>query len=148
MGSSSDNVKYEYRDHTADIMLHAWGDTTSEAFEQTALAMFNYMVELDSVKDETKTEHTIEVEGHDMNSLLFAFLDEWLFVFSTEFLVCKRFHILEFDRENWKIKCKGTGETFDKKKHASGTEIKAITYSCMEVKEEQGKTEIYTIVDI
>ena len=31
--------------------------------------------------------HTYEAEGHDMHTLLFAFLDELLFVFSTELFV-------------------------------------------------------------
>lgn len=31
--------------------------------------------------------HTYEAQGHDMHTLLFAFLDELLFVFSTELFV-------------------------------------------------------------
>eukprot|EP01112_Ceratiomyxa_fruticulosa_P020236 TRINITY_DN6843_c0_g1_i1.p1 TRINITY_DN6843_c0_g1~~TRINITY_DN6843_c0_g1_i1.p1 ORF type:complete len:149 (-),score=20.44 TRINITY_DN6843_c0_g1_i1:192-638(-) len=148
MVSSKENKQFEYLDHTADIMFHSWGKNIEESFEQVALAMFNYMVELDSVSSKENIDREIEVEGHDMNSLLFAFLDEWLFVFSTEFLVCTEIKILEFDRTNWKIRCKGKGETFQRGVHTSGTEIKAITYSCMEVKEAEDKTEIYAIVDI
>jgi len=148
MGSSAKDSKFEYLDHTADIMFHAWGSTTSEAFEHTALAMFNYMVELSSVAEEENLQHEIEVEGHYLDSLLFAFLDEWLFTFSTEFLVCTRLHITSFDRDNWKITCKGVGEKFDKKKHTSGTEIKAITYSCMNINETPERTDVHCIVDI
>lgn len=36
--------------------------------------------------DDTLT-HTYQAEGHDMHTLLFAFLDELLFVFSTELFV-------------------------------------------------------------
>jgi hypothetical protein len=42
-----------------------------------------------------------------MESLLFAFLDECLFSFSTEYIVCKDVRISFFDREKWVIEAKG-----------------------------------------
>lgn len=62
--------------------IHAWGDTLTEAFEQCANAMFHYMTEVDYI--EMKESFDIEVEGHDMMSLLYNFLDELLFTFSAE----------------------------------------------------------------
>ncbi len=59
------------------IQLHAWGDDLKEAFEQVTMAMFGYMTEIDYV--EMKEMESIEAEGHDMLSLLFHLLDEWLF---------------------------------------------------------------------
>ncbi|XP_047737088.1 protein archease-like, partial [Hyalella azteca] len=99
-------VKYEYRDHPADVQLHAWGNTLEEAFEQVATAMYGYMTELSKVEI-TQTEE-ISVEGHDMESLLYQFLDECLFVFSTEpsFLVAKRVEITSFDKTEFKISAK------------------------------------------
>jgi hypothetical protein len=41
--------------------------------------------------------------GHDNESLLFSYMDEFLFIFSTEFFVCKEVEITEFDLENFKI---------------------------------------------
>ena len=35
-------MNFEYLDHTADVQLHAWGATLEEAFQNCALAMFNY----------------------------------------------------------------------------------------------------------
>lgn len=68
--------------------MHAWGDTMIEAFEQCGNAMFGYMTEIESV--EIFQVHHIEAEGHDLQSLLFHFLDELLFMFSAEpFLVAK-----------------------------------------------------------
>eukprot|EP01111_Echinosteliopsis_oligospora_P002772 TRINITY_DN1428_c0_g1_i3.p1 TRINITY_DN1428_c0_g1~~TRINITY_DN1428_c0_g1_i3.p1 ORF type:complete len:128 (+),score=23.76 TRINITY_DN1428_c0_g1_i3:165-548(+) len=127
-------------------MQHSWGASLKEAWESVTIAMFNYMVEVDNV--ETTSERSIEIEGHDLDSLLYNYLDEWLFVFSTEYFVCKEVKITEFDREAFKIKCVGKGERLDKKKHQTGTEIKAITYSCMKIVEEQNKSDIWVIVDI
>lgn len=74
--------KYEYLDHPADVQLHAWGNSIRETFEQVAISMFAYMTDIETV-DMTCT-YEIEAEGHDMESLLFNFLDEFLFAFCVE----------------------------------------------------------------
>lgn len=50
---------------------------------------------------------TYKAEAHDLQSLLFQFLDELLFTFSTEFIVCKELCIKEFDRDAWRIVAEG-----------------------------------------
>ncbi|KAF7234821.1 hypothetical protein EG68_11692 [Paragonimus skrjabini miyazakii] len=77
------DMKYEYLDHTADVQLHSWGDSLAEAFEQIAMAMFGYMTTNYDTVEMLETYET-EAEGHDGLSLLFHFLDEWLFAFSAE----------------------------------------------------------------
>jgi SHS2 domain-containing protein len=42
-----------------------------------------------------------------MHSLLFNFLDELLFVFSTELFVPLELHITEFDRTKWQLEATG-----------------------------------------
>ena len=56
--------------------------------------------------------------------------------------------INSFDRENFKIIATGYGETFDINKHPQGTEVKAITYSNMQVHEDEGYAEVFVIIDI
>eukprot|EP00053_Salpingoeca_punica_P004218 m.47918 g.47918 ORF g.47918 m.47918 type:complete len:190 (+) comp12682_c0_seq1:77-646(+) len=140
---------YEFLDHTADIQVHAWGSSLKEAFEQTVVAMFGYMTNLDQVEIDESLTSEFEVEGHDLLSLLYALLDEFLFRFSAEDnLVCKEVKILEFDQENFKIKVQGRGEVFDLSKHEQGTEIKAITYSNMQIHGERPTHDVYVILDI
>ncbi|XP_065214707.1 protein archease-like [Planococcus citri] len=140
-------VKYEYLDHTADVQLHAWGDNLQEAFEQCANAMFGYITTIEYV--EMKDVFDIEAEGHDLDSLLFHFLDEFLFNFCAEpFFIARKVKIIEFDRENFRIKARGFGETFQIGKHPQGADIKAITYSNMQIHENQDKSEVFVIVDI
>ncbi|CAG9863401.1 unnamed protein product [Phyllotreta striolata] len=143
--------KYEYLDHTADVQLHSWGDSLKEAFEQCGIAMFGYMTELPSV--EIKQSSEIEATGHDLESLLFHFLDELLFLFSAEpFLICSKVTITQFvcEGDEFKITCKCYGEEFTLGKHPQGTEVKAITYSAMQIINEpsQNKFEVYVIIDI
>ena len=78
--------------------------------------MFGYMTDLGTVEE--KTEETIEAEADNIHTLLFKFLDEFLFLFCAEpFFIARRVEITEIDLENFKIKAKGYGETFDLDKH-------------------------------
>ncbi|KAH8393838.1 hypothetical protein KR215_002249 [Drosophila sulfurigaster] len=129
--------------------LHGWGTTLKEAFEQCGVAMFGYMTELDYVSVESCFE--IEAKGDDIEGLLFHFLDELLFLFSCEpFLVCKKLEITKFDVENFEIVCRCYGEPFEIGKHPQGTEVKAITYSAMQVVQdvERSNFEVFVIIDI
>ena len=49
------------------------------------------------------------------------------------------------DAARWQCR---RGEIFDRQRHASGTEVKAITYSAMDVREQGPDVEIFVIVDI
>ncbi|XP_060589727.1 protein archease-like [Ruditapes philippinarum] len=124
------------------------GDSLKEAFEQVVVSMFNYMT-TDFSTVEMTGEQEVEAEGEDLESLLFHFMDEWLFVFSAEpFFIARKIHITEFDVENFKIKSIGYGEEFDIQKHPQGTEVKAITYSNMQIYEEENRHEVFVIIDI
>ncbi|XP_003471126.2 protein archease isoform X2 [Cavia porcellus] len=138
--------KYEYLDHTADVQLHAWGETLEEAFEQCAMAMFAYMTDTETVEPLQTVE--VEAQGDDLQSLLFHFLDEWLYKFSAdEFFIPREVKVLSIDQRNFKLRSIGWGEEFSLSKHPQGTEVKAITYSAMQVYNEE-KPEVFVIIDI
>lgn len=133
------------------IRLHSWGDSLKEAFEQCGIAMFGYMTTLETV--EIKDVKEIEATGHDLESLLFHFLDELLFLFSCEpFLICSKVKITEMivEGEELLIKCMCYGEEFTLGKHPQGTEVKAITYSAMQIvnRPEENHFELFVIIDI
>jgi len=147
--------QYEYLDHTADIQIHCWGKDMKETFEQAAVGMYGYMTE-DIETVEMIDMHKIEASGEDLESLLFHFLDELLFIFAAQpFFIARRVDIYEIDLEAFTIKAKAYGEQFNLAKHPAGTEIKAITYSAMQIlQRSEGENttrddvEIYVIVDI
>jgi SHS2 domain-containing protein len=53
------------------------------------------------------TCRTYTASGHDMHSLLFNFLDELLFVFSTELFVPLELRITDFNRTEWQLEATG-----------------------------------------
>ena len=142
--------KYEYLDHTADVQLHSWGDTLKESFEQLAISMYGYMTEIDKVEMTSEQEVEILLDAEDdLLNLVFRWLDEWLFLFSAEpFFIARKVVIQEFDAERGYIKAIGYGEQFDIIKHPQGTEVKAITYSNMQVHKDKPTNDIYVIIDI
>ena len=156
---------YEYLDHTADVQCHAWGNSLEHAFENMAPCMFNYMTDLALVKEDpgfSSENEVIEVKGHDMNSLLFNYMDELLFRFSTDSFCTTRVKVHSIvkgedkeksidpslRKEDFVIKFNAFGALYDRSKHVQGTEVKAITYSNMQIHEEKDRTDLYVIVDI
>lgn len=132
---SHDDVKqtggWEFLDHTADVQIHAWGVDIEEAFGAAAAAMFAYMVDIADI--DSSLTRSIIASGHDWASLLFAFLDECLFVFHTDALAMTRVVVDSIDTDEWTIRATVHGGVFDPKRHGQGTEIKAITYSNMQI---------------
>lgn len=109
--------------------------------------MFGYMTELDTV--EIRQCYKITASGDDIDNLFYHFLDELLFLFSAEpFLVCSKLEIIKFDLENFEIDCLCYGEPFELGKHPQGTEVKAITYSAMQIIQRPAKCEVFCIIDI
>ncbi|XP_071377804.1 protein archease isoform X2 [Centroberyx affinis] len=133
------NKKYECE-------IHSWGNSLEEAFEQCAMGMFGYMTDTETVEPTDTVD--VESEGEDMESLLFHFLDDWLFKFSADlFFVPREVKVLHIDRVRFRIRSIGWGEEFRLAKHPQGTEVKAITYSAMQIHDKE-KPEIFVIVDI
>lgn len=150
MKQTSNMIFNSFNVHIYIFRIHAWGDTLKEAFEQSGIAMYGYMTELPTV--EIKQVEEIEATGDDLENLLFHFLDELLFLFSCEpNLICNNLDITEFITDGeFKIKCKCYGEEFQLGKHPQGTEVKAITYSAMQIVNEphNNRFELFVIIDI
>lgn len=67
----------------------------SHALENIVPCMFNYITALNRVDINEHQTITVDVTGHDMKSLLFNYLDEFLFRFSTEGFVTKEVKVLQ-----------------------------------------------------
>ena len=155
-------ARYEYLDHTADVQLHAWGDDAAGALEHLALAMFGYMTDLSSIATDRGTSlalaGSVSATGHDAQSLVYSFLDEWLYLFHESGFVPREVEVLGGPVDLGKpgkggsgdlvVRSRGWGERMDLSRHPQGTEVKAITYSNLRVSVERGRCDLYVIVDI
>lgn len=151
-GTAPPNAQYEYLNHPADILLHAWGDDFVSSLRNIALAMFGCITSLSSITTDTTQSNdygrNIIARGHDTRSLVYGFLDEWLFNFHDTGFIPKEIHVDEYDAETFQLTSRGNGEVLDLSRHPRGMEVKAITYSAMRVEKSEGRCDIYVVVDI
>jgi len=142
-------VGYRFLEHTADVSVESQGRSLEEAFEQTAYSL------IETITPNLKlispmTEKIIKIEAEDKEALLFDFLSEFLYLFDVEQLVFSDIKIKPIKKTNDKYQLMALikGEKFDKKKHEIGYEVKAITYSFMEIKEKKDRVKINIVFDI
>lgn len=115
---------YEAFEHTADIGLHAYGSTLPELFVNAAAGMESLLVAPEQV--ETQVSREVSAEGHDLVALLVAWLNQLIFLFDTEYLLCKKFEISEFT--DTRIQATVSGEPYDAARHDLSSAIKAVTW--------------------
>lgn len=130
---------------TADVAFEAYGKDLNELFANSALAMFEVMVNTEEI--EPKVEREVELEANDLEGLLFEWLNELLFYYGSENLAFSRFEV-EVDKKELKLKAKCFGEEINPAKHETKTEVKAATYHNLEVKKEDGRWKARVILDI
>ena len=124
-------MRYELIDHTADMMVKAYGDTLEECFANAAYVLFDQTVDLSTIG--TGEEVSIRVSGIDDEDRLYSFLAEMLFIEDCDNLILKEFDV-SFDGDD--VICNARGETLDRNRHRIRSEVKAITYHMMEIDRE------------
>jgi SHS2 domain-containing protein len=127
-------MSYSYPDEgpPADLLIAAEAKTLGETFAQVAYAMFEIITPLEGIAE--KEEFTLEATGHDLESLLFNIMDEFLYINDVEFLVPKKIDLV-VDIENLTAVAKCIGERFSRDTHETGIAVKAVTYHMMIIKE-------------
>jgi SHS2 domain-containing protein len=125
-------MRYELLEHTADVMIKAGGRNLEECFENAAYALFDQMV--DASRIVARDEISFAVEGHDLESLLYNFLSEFLYIHDAKGLVLCAFNVSIRDSS---LSCSAKGERYDAKRHKPRHEVKAITYHMLSVDQEE-----------
>jgi len=125
--------KFKFLEHTADIKFQAFGNSLNEAFENSALAMFHSMCE-GKIKGNIKK--TIKVRGTDLESLLYNFLEEFLFLLDTESFFLSKIKV-KISKDKHSLAAELNGDK--SKNYKTSVDVKAITYNDMFVKKLKDK---------
>ncbi len=136
--------RYKLIDHTADIGIVAFGKDLPETFANSAYAMFDILTDVSKVEGNESFE--LQVSAHNQDELLITWLDELLFRYETERIVCNRFVINSLDEKN--LTATVFYEKINYKKHEIKTEIKNVTYHQLEIKKVRSGWSAQVIFDV
>jgi len=139
--------EFEILEHTADIGIMAYGKTKREVFINAAKGMF----EIIAGENKTLRENfydKIKLEADNLEGLLFAWLNELLYISETKLVILSKFKIKELS--DFQIKAEVEGIKINPPSVKIEKEIKAVTYHRLEIKkdEESGLWSAQIIFDI
>jgi len=117
--------------HTADIYIEAYGGSLEEAFEQAGLALFRTIV---PVAEGVERWVEVVAEAHDLQGLLYDWLEKLLHVFELDNLVGTVVKVRRLlTGEQFRVEGVVGGVEYDRAVHETGTAVKSPTYAFMEI---------------
>jgi len=140
--------RYELIEHTADLGIHGFGASVSEAFAAVAEGMFSIMASLDTI--DIVRCHSIHVKAASLDTLLVEWLSELLAHWESTGEIYRTFDVSIEDVEDHGYRLSGRicGEPLDTAKHRLGTEVKGISYLGLRVESSPGASSVRCIVDV
>lgn len=135
---------FEPIDHTADVGYKLFAPTLPGLFEIAGKALFDAITELDCI--EKKISRTLRIEAVDIEALLVTWLAELNYHCITDFELFNEFEIQSFSTQH--IEAVAHGENIDAQRHEIKTEIKAVTYHGLYVRETEHGWEAQIIFDV
>jgi len=130
-----------------DVIVEAYGNSLEVAFANSARALVNAMFELSEVIPDK--EFDIYAEGHDLESLLYNWLEIVMLLILVEKIVVSDLKV-KISQSNGAYSIKGIakGEQIDLEKHHYKIEIKGVTYHEMEIKQDCKDVTVRFLLDI
>lgn len=135
-----EKVKFEMLDHAADIKFRIVGATINEIFENSIEAVAYYIGGGEKIA--SKKGKVIEVSGNDIESLLYKFLDELLYLVDAERFIAVKGNVL-LRGNNLKAELYGDDTDNYQLEH-----IKAATYAEMYIKKTGEGWEAQFVLDV
>lgn len=132
---------FEILDHPADMGFRAWAPNLPDLFAECGRAVTSILVDLEAV---SLTEQTaVEILGDDLESLLYNWLAEILYLFDGEKKLFGEFVIVNHKNNDGTefLQAELNGERFSPEKHQIKTYVKAVTFHQLSiVHNEEGYT--------
>jgi len=126
--------EFEILEHTADIGIAAYGKTKREVFINAARGMFEIIAGGTKNLKENFYDK-IKLEADNLEGLLFAWLNELLYISETKLVILSKFKIKELS--DYHIEAEVGGAKINPPSVKIEKEIKAVTYHRLEIKKDE-----------
>ncbi|MEM4278481.1 MAG: archease [Candidatus Nitrosocaldus sp.] len=140
-------MSYRMLEHMTDALVEVEADTLEEAFALAARALVDVMVDVNRVEE--SLEITLQADGHDLESLLYNWLEQVMIALVSDHIAMSRFDLsIEKSNDSYILKAKAYGESLDLEKHNYKVEIKGVTYHMMSVEKVDGRCRLRFLLDL
>ena len=136
--------RFEILDHTADVGLIVYGENLRVLFENAGEAFFHIITDLRKVR--RRVEKQIDIKGESLDRLMVDWLSELLYHHDVENLLFRGFKVESAGEDGLSAIVKG--EPFREGVHVIKTQVKAVTYHQIEVRQENGRWRAQVILDL
>jgi SHS2 domain-containing protein len=139
-------MSYRMLEHMTDALIEVEADTLEYAFELAARALIDVMIDVDKV--DSKEEFHVSVEGHDLESLLYNWLEYVMIMLVSDHIALNRFRVSIINENGYMLDAKLYGEPLDLDKHNYKVEIKGVTYHMMSIQKEGDRYRLTFLLDL
>lgn len=143
-------LPYRFRDDiaTADVAFDAWGADLASLFAAAADALLRTMVERPETVARSR-EVALSLEGAELDLLLLAFLQEFVFEKDANRLLLHPGDVrVEGADGNWRVAATAAGEQIDPGRHPMLVDVKAVTLHRLRVAHEDGAWRATVVLDV
>lgn len=136
---------YKFLSHTADIKIEVIDDTLTKAFKESAFALKESIMKNTKIK--LSKEKKIKIGGEDLKSLLYNFLEEFLYLLDAKDFIMGDIQALNIDKKDLTLTAILIGDKASN--YEISNDVKAITYSEMIIEQTQDKKyKIQFVLDV
>ena len=140
-------MAYKFLPHTADAMFEVKAKTIQQVFVDSAKALNAVQVKLNTLSKKIKKE--IKLEADDLETLLYNFLQELVFLKDAEQLLFKDFDVkIEEKEKKYFLHAFCYGDKINIKKQILLADVKAVTLENFRLWQEKGFWKATVIVDV
>jgi len=127
--------KYKIIEHTADIGIHVTGKNLKDIFVNSAEGMFKIIIGECQYLNKEDFIYKILLTAENREALLFAWLNELLFLSETQLVIINQFKLIKLT--DYYLEAEVRGVKMNRLKHRIEKEIKAVTYHCLEIRKDK-----------